>query len=971
MTTTTTNAGCACGCGGCGGGCGATSPTQAPGGNRPGLSRIAYRVGTRASLLGAMQARLSSIAFPELHALRTRDRSDPAIALLDGWAAVGDVLSFYNERIANENYLRTATERRSVLELARLTGYQLRPGVAASVYLAYELDPNAPPVTLPVGTRAQSVPGPGEQMQTFETADPLEARAQWNLLRPRLSQPQVRTPDSVLVDGLYLQGTATRLKVNDALLIAFGGAAPKPFRVDSVSVDETAGRTRVGVRPWSGKLAASIQPAFAAVRLGGIVDGLKGVPTVQPANALRLARDPAVAFAAGSDVYPRLLLSLRPALRDVLYGALADAALTPPVPIRVYALRANAALFGHNAPTTPKLDVVGIPARGRQVAVTPVSPTIRGTWGSLGDPAGVGLPVVALDRLYDQVRPGADSYILIDRPQALSEAQEREVPAALTLHRIADVRSATMATEAGAAFEVTQVTLSPKVKLPLRGNWLSDLNEDGMNDAVASTQLLRGTRVYTQSEELALAEEPVIDPLCDPDQVAHEIELDALYDGLQPGRWMIVEGRRTDIEGVDTVVGTELVMLAAVRSGLGRPARDEGTPIDLPGNRLHTFITLARPLAYCYERRSVSLYANVVRATHGETRREALGGGDPVQAFQQLALKQPPLTFVAASTPDGIASTLELQVSGLRWREVTTLATAGPGEHVYISRRDDDERPGVIFGDGVHGARPPGGADNIRAIYRSGIGAGGNVKAGQVTLATDRPLGVKGVRNPLRASGGAGPDRIEQARRNAPLAVMALDRLVSVQDYADFARRFAGIDKAAAMLDSDGRRRLVRVNVAGIDDLPIDESSDLFRNLEAALLRFGDPHLPLQLRVSESLALVVHARIALLPAYPWETVAPQVRAALVATYGFAGREIGQPVIVSAIAATIQGVAGVAYALLDVKVINQAQLVENLAPAPAPVAAADPCTLARIPVGNAQIAYLSATVPDALLLEVLP
>jgi len=225
------------------------------------------------------------------------------------------------------------------------------------------------------------------------------------------------------------------------------------------------------------------------------------------------------------------------------------------------------------------------------------------------------------------------------------------------------------------------------------------------------------------------------------------------------------------------------------------------------------------------------------------------------------------------------------------------------------------------------------------------------------------------VRNPLRASGGAGPDQIEQARRNAPLALMALDRLVSVQDYADFSRRFAGIDKAAATLDSDGRRQLVRVTVSGIDDLPIDESSDLFRNLEAALLRFGDPHLPLRLQVSESLALVVHARIALLPEYPWETVAPQVRAALVAAYGFAGREIGQPVIVSAIAATIQGVAGVAYALLDVKVISQAQLVDKLTPAPfAPPAL---CALARIAVGNAQIAYLSATVPDALLLEVLP
>lgn len=53
-----------------------------------------------------------------------------------------------------------------MLELARLTGYRLRPGVTASVYLAYELEKDALPLTLPIGTRSQSIPGPGETMQT-------------------------------------------------------------------------------------------------------------------------------------------------------------------------------------------------------------------------------------------------------------------------------------------------------------------------------------------------------------------------------------------------------------------------------------------------------------------------------------------------------------------------------------------------------------------------------------------------------------------------------------------------------------------------------------------------------------------------------------------------------------------------------------------------------------------------------------
>ena len=99
--------------------------------NRPGLKALAYRAGTHASFLATMEARLSA-SDSALAGLSTRTATDPAIALLDAWAAVADVLTFYQERIANEGYLRTATERRSVLELARLVGYAVRPGVAAT-----------------------------------------------------------------------------------------------------------------------------------------------------------------------------------------------------------------------------------------------------------------------------------------------------------------------------------------------------------------------------------------------------------------------------------------------------------------------------------------------------------------------------------------------------------------------------------------------------------------------------------------------------------------------------------------------------------------------------------------------------------------------------------------------------------------------------------------------------------------------
>src|SRR5271165_7530494 len=119
----------------------------------PGQSSFAYRAGTYESFFAEMLARLSSSQYPALSGpagLKTRDADDPAIALCDAWAILADVLTFYQERIANEGYLRTATERRSVIELGRLAGYSLRPGVASNVYLAYTLAKGAQ-ATIDVG----------------------------------------------------------------------------------------------------------------------------------------------------------------------------------------------------------------------------------------------------------------------------------------------------------------------------------------------------------------------------------------------------------------------------------------------------------------------------------------------------------------------------------------------------------------------------------------------------------------------------------------------------------------------------------------------------------------------------------------------------------------------------------------------------------------------------------------------------
>ena len=132
------------------------------------------------------------------------DSGGSIVALLDAWAVVADVLTFYQERIANEGYLRTATERFSLFELARLIGYRPRPGLAASTVLSFTVDdfPQTPPVrtVLSAGLQVQSIPEGGRQPQLFETLETILARTEWNSLQPLRAQPARLTANSPRVE---------------------------------------------------------------------------------------------------------------------------------------------------------------------------------------------------------------------------------------------------------------------------------------------------------------------------------------------------------------------------------------------------------------------------------------------------------------------------------------------------------------------------------------------------------------------------------------------------------------------------------------------------------------------------------------------------------------------------------------------------------------------------------------------------
>ena len=209
--------------------------------NRPGLSAIAYRIGTYASFRESMLEAIARTA--ELGGLGTRRDDDDAIALLDLWAAAADVLTFYTERYANEAFLRTASQSDSVRRLAALLGYNPRPGVAALAQLAFTADPGTI-IPVAVGLRVQSAPARGQLPQTFETIEAATVDARLSRLRifPQPIPLNALKAGSMEATLARRQGPAlaANLGPNDQIVVFnnFGSAPPEEKKLKQIRMED-------------------------------------------------------------------------------------------------------------------------------------------------------------------------------------------------------------------------------------------------------------------------------------------------------------------------------------------------------------------------------------------------------------------------------------------------------------------------------------------------------------------------------------------------------------------------------------------------------------------------------------------------------------------------------------------------------------------------------------------------------------
>jgi hypothetical protein len=584
-----------------------------------------------------------------------------------------------------------------------------------------------------------------------------------------------------------------------------------------------------------------------------------------------------------SDFIAQLSKNLDATQRSLLTDFLRNATVAAPIfEPKVYVFRSRANLFGWSAPPfVPEIvKAFDPPLTGKDPER--MSEALRQLF-CMGEPNPNENAVIYLDGNYSATSAGSPVAILL--PLAAKDVDAQKDPE----YETREVRSALIhpRTAYGVHGNVTHVVLD------------SDWRRTGEGEP-SFQEIIRNTSVLCDAQRLELAEEPISEYL----ETTASIECDGVVTGLDPGRNVIIEGVQQLAGGDSSRPARQLLEIVDV---------DHDIQSDLFGDRFHTTLTFNTPLAAPYRRDSVKIYANVVEATHGETQLEVLGSGDASRPFQRFLLRRGDVSQLPAPTPTGTRSALAVHVNDVTWTQQDDLISSRPDSQDFVTPANDAEQTPVVFGDGSQGARVPTGVENVRGRYRSGLGSRGNVAASQIDQLVGAPLGVKKVVNPLRAQGGADPDGLKDIRRRAPLAVTAMDRLVSLADYADFVRNYAGVGKASAARF----RGVVHITLAGLDAQAFDMDGPVIRNLRQALALYGDPTQRVRLHNREASLLIVVAKVRLAADQQWNKIEPKLRRTLLDTFSYEQADLGEDALLSDAISVVQNFAGIDYVDVDV------------------------------------------------------
>ncbi|MDH3657590.1 MAG: hypothetical protein OEM77_05585 [Nitrosopumilus sp.] len=798
--------------------------------NLPGSDSLKYRVGTHDLFKASMYYDLvSKDAFRQIS---NRD-DDLSVSLIDCWAMVSDVLTFYQERIANEGFLRTSKERLSVLELSKFIGRKLRHGLAATTFLAFTLDDIPDKITratIDIKTRVQSLPEQGELPQVFETVEKFDANSEWNSVKPKLTEKQYVLSNS---KEFVFDGISTGLRPGDDILIVVSkknseDIVDKIFlKIIDVKIDQKLQTTTIIIDSSSQNFKNIVVRDNNEFDLSFYsFENQVGLFGHNADHKLLKQKKYYYVYLRNSNNYTKYL-------RDVLDST----------KFHLKGFKYNLNLREIDKDPRYRKDVKRILGSYRRRLFYEVYYTVRDFSMKKNRKNGF----LYLDNTYPDIVP--NNWIVL-------KDQEK-----YDAYKVNEINS----------ISLNDFELNYKVNV-LRLDELQNLDQYELHE----------TSAYIASKKLTLARVAIPTPI---NNFNHLITLEKKLEGLKEKRYVSVTG---ELEN-DSKTKSEISQIITIQNN------SENTVLEIS------------PLENSYKRDTVAFNFNVVKATHGETRHEILGSGDPSQSRQKFVLKGKPVTYVLPDIKES-GSTLEVRVGDELWQESDNFLSLKSSDKSYVTQVDDDGNFSLIFGNGAYGMRPPMGIENIHANYRLGMGKDGMVNENQLNLLLNRSLGVRSVTNPVSATNATDPEDLNTARKNAPIKLLTMNRIISLSDFKDYAESFEGVEKALAMQSWDGLSKIVHLVIA--DSKGQNADSILRKSLELKINSIKDSMIQFRFSKFKRKTFNVKVKVLIDEKHQFEKIKPKVIQELSKTFSFEARQFGQDVTLSEVMSTIQKIKGI-------------------------------------------------------------
>ncbi|THB70774.1 MAG: hypothetical protein D6B28_08585 [Gammaproteobacteria bacterium] len=231
-------------------------------------------------------------------------------------------------------------------------------------------------------------------------------------------------------------------------------------------------------------------------------------------------------------------------------------------------------------------------------------------------------------------------------------------------------------------------------------------------------------------------------------------------------------------------------------------------------------ITLAENITGGFEVGNTSIYANVVTISHGAVKPEiVLGSGDATIANQSFEVNAKEVSFVPdSSMSTGVRADIDVLIDNQRWTQVSNLKDSDSVDIHYAVKMTESGNIKIEFGDGTNGRRIPTGKNNVRLNFRKGVGEGGNIPAQMIVKpAKMHPL-LEKVYQPSATYGGHQMESADDMGKNAPGAVLSLERAVSLDDFSKLARTHSSVSQASSFMTtlSKSRRECIDVVVVPV-----------------------------------------------------------------------------------------------------------------------------------------------------------